>query len=84
MRMSFSREVPLRCDEFTPELQHAMAAYEATRIRYRAVVRAALDGAVDGAAIRAAIDDARAARVELERCRARGMMVREGGRAASR
>jgi hypothetical protein len=82
--MSFAHALPPRSDAFTPELQHAMAAYEAARSRYRAVVRASLDGTVDGASIRAAIEDARAAYAELERCRARGMPVRaEGDRAPS-
>jgi hypothetical protein len=79
--MTCAHSLPLTLDALTPELQHAMAAYEAARIRYRAVVRASLDGRVDGASIRAAIDDVRVAHFELERCRARKAVVAEGAHA---
>ncbi len=54
----------------TPELQRAMAGYEAARIEYKKAVLASLDGTSDGTAIRQAIRAFQDASAELKRHKA--------------
>ncbi len=53
----------------TRDVRQAMASLEAARARYRDAVLRSLDGSADGAAIRAALEEFRAAHAVLARCR---------------